>query len=71
MKNCAEVIAKEATNNKMYLWVFDLNSNAKTAYARLGGTKFETTETDNVDGSKALACRYVWNDVLTILQEKA
>jgi hypothetical protein len=66
MKNCAKIICDKGGSNKMYLWVFALNKNARLVYEHLGGTRFETTETENADGTTAQACRYIWDNVSII-----
>ncbi len=67
MKNCAKTICDKCDNHKMYLWVYELNENARKIYEHLGGTKFETIEKQNVDETTAMVCRYIWNDVSIII----
>ena len=67
MQNCARIIYEKRGNKNMYLWVYELNKNARNFYERLGGTKYETIEKQNIDGTKAQACRYIWNDVSLII----
>jgi ribosomal protein S18 acetylase RimI-like enzyme len=66
MRNCADIVCEKAQTHKMYLWVYEVNGNARNFYERLGGQKFETVETQNEDGTRAQACRYIWNDVSVI-----
>jgi ribosomal protein S18 acetylase RimI-like enzyme len=66
MRNCADIVWEKAQTHKMYLWVYEANGNARDFYERLGGQKFETVEVQNEDGTKAQACRYIWNDVSVI-----
>jgi GNAT superfamily N-acetyltransferase len=63
MKNCARVILEKAKSRKMYLWVYELNQNARKVYEHLGGNWLHTARKRNVDGTGANACRYVWEDV--------
>lgn len=58
----AQWINDNSTDRKMYLWVYKSNKNARAFYERLGGIHFETVEKTNDDGTKALSCRYIWND---------
>lgn len=67
MQNCARTICEKCNTNKMYLWVYELNKNARRFYERLGGTKFETIEKQNIDGTKAQVCRYTWDNVALII----
>ena len=62
LADCAASIIQKGDNKKMYLWVYDSNHNAKAFYERLGGTKFETIEKTNTDGTTAMSCRYTWDD---------
>jgi GNAT superfamily N-acetyltransferase len=63
MKNCARVILEKAKSRKMYLWVYELNQNARKVYEHLGGNWLHTARKRNVDGTGANACRYVWEDI--------
>ena len=62
LMDCAEWISSKSINWKMYLWVYKSNTNARTFYERLGGVHFETVEKTNNDGTRALSCRYIWNN---------
>ncbi len=62
LKECAQWISDHSTNRKMYLWVYDANTNAKAVYEQLGGMLFERVERTNDDGTRAMSCRYIWND---------
>jgi len=63
MQDCWRLVAEKATIKTMYLWVFEANQNARSAYERLGGTNVETVQHQNEDGSQAMICRYVWNEL--------
>lgn len=62
LRECAEWISDFSSDKKMYLWVYDANTNAKAVYERLGGVLSERVEKTNEDGTKAMSCRYTWND---------
>ncbi len=66
MRKSAIWLTKKYPNSPMYLWVFEKNIQARAFYEKLGGDHVETITTEQVDGSKASICRYVWNEV-TIL----
>ncbi len=61
MRVCAEKIIMYAAIKKMHLWVFEVNTLARTAYEKAGGKLFETIETENEDGTSASACCYTWD----------
>ncbi len=63
MKKSAKWLKQEYPDSSMYLWVFEKNIKARNFYNKLGGDHIETITTEQVDGSKASICRYVWNDV--------
>jgi ribosomal protein S18 acetylase RimI-like enzyme len=67
MNNCAEMILQKSSNHKMYLWVFEANQTARQFYERLGGENVEIVKKQNEDGTEAMACRYVWKDVTTLI----
>ncbi|MDQ4139497.1 MAG: GNAT family N-acetyltransferase [Bacteroidota bacterium] len=67
LKESAKFIRDHANFPKMYLWVYELNKNARAFYDRLGGKNFQTIEVENIDKTKALVCRYVWEDVSSII----
>ncbi|MDQ3291240.1 MAG: GNAT family N-acetyltransferase [Bacteroidota bacterium] len=67
LKESAKRIKDLAQLPKMYLWVYELNKNARAFYDRLGGKNFQTVETENFDKTKAMVCRYVWEDVSCII----
>ena len=63
MKNCAKMILENGVDRKMHLWVYEANQKARKVYKHLGGTYVHSVTKSNVDGTKANACRYLWNDV--------
>ncbi|QMU27502.1 GNAT family N-acetyltransferase [Adhaeribacter radiodurans] len=67
LKESAKYIKSHAEFPSMYLWVFELNRNARAFYDRMGGKNFQTIETQNSDQTKAQVCRYIWEDVSQIL----
>jgi GNAT superfamily N-acetyltransferase len=67
MKDCAKTILNKANNNKMYLWVYEVNKNARAVYERLGGTCYEIAVKQNEDGTHSSTCRYIWNDVSALI----
>lgn len=67
MQNCAELILEKSRIHKMYLWVFEANQNARLVYERLGGKNVETVEKQNEDETVAKVCRYVWEDITTLI----
>ena len=67
MQNCAGTIRERSDQDKMYLWVYELNTKARKFYERLDGTSFETIEKENIDGTKAQVCRYIWDNVSLII----
>ncbi|QNF31948.1 GNAT family N-acetyltransferase [Adhaeribacter swui] len=67
VKNCAKLILENSKNPTMYLWVFEANQNARRVYERLGGVNMQIIEKQNEDGTKAIICRYVWEDVTSLI----
>ena len=67
LKESARIIHDKSDNLKMYLWVFEANTNARIVYERLGGTCFETIDKENEDGTVSKTCRYTWDDVSKML----
>lgn len=67
LKESAKYIRTYANSPKMYLWVYELNKNARAFYDRLDGKNFQTIGIENSDKTKAQVCRYVWDDVSSIL----
>jgi RimJ/RimL family protein N-acetyltransferase len=67
IKESAKKIFDKAGTPKMYLWVFEANKKARIVYERLGGRCFETIEKENEDGTVSRTCRYIWDDVSTLL----
>ena len=66
-KESAKKIYNNANTRKMYLWVFEANKDARIVYERLGGRCFETIDKENEDGTVSRTCRYIWDDVSTLL----
>ena len=66
MNDCVKTILDKALDNKMYLWVYEANKNARAFYERLAGSCLEITEKINEDGTRSGTCRYYWNDVSVI-----
>jgi GNAT superfamily N-acetyltransferase len=67
MKECAQRIADKSNSQRMYLWVYEANENARRVYERLGAEHFETVEKPTEDGIPAQVCRYVWPDATVLM----
>ena len=67
LRECASRIGEKGSSRKMYLWVFELNKEARAVYEHLGGKNKEIVEKENFDGGKAKVCRYTWDDVSVLL----
>lgn len=67
VQNSARQVRAEARHPGLYLWVYERNTNARTAYDRLGGIPAETVEKKNEDGTDATVIRYVWPDAAVLL----
>lgn len=67
MKNCMQLIVQKGSTRKMYLWVYESNTNARAFYEKLNGKKFETIKKENADRTKARSCRYIWEDVSLLI----
>lgn len=67
IKESVKKIHDKANTQKMYLWVFEANKNARIVYERLHGICFETIEKKNEDGTTSKTCRYIWDDVSKLL----
>ena len=67
LQQCARYILDKTDSSKLYLWVYELNENAKKVYERLRAVNFETIEKETTDGNKARQCRYTWQDVSVLI----
>lgn len=67
MKECAKYINEKCISKKMYLWVFELNDNARKAYEHMGAKNVETVDKQHAGQASAKACRYCWEDVEVFL----
>jgi len=67
VKDSARYICENADNKKMYLWVFEANTNARIAYQYMGGTNVETVDKENPDGTVSKTCRIFWSDASKFL----
>jgi ribosomal protein S18 acetylase RimI-like enzyme len=63
----AKIICENAHSKKMYLWVYESNKNARIAYESLGATNYETIEKANGDGTISRTCRYIWDDIRSLM----
>ena len=70
MKKTAEEILQYHPNSKLYLWVLKANVSAIQFYEKNGGTKVEETLYDNPGGGQSPICRYVWEDLSSLLDLK-
>lgn len=62
VKESAKILSIEANSKKMYLWVYEANTNARIVYDRYGGINFETLKKQNPDGTDSNVCRIIWSD---------
>ena len=67
MKEAARRGYEKDGYSKFYLWVLELNANARRFYEKLGATHYETIDKTNLDGSVSKACRYTWNSCLDLM----
>jgi ribosomal protein S18 acetylase RimI-like enzyme len=67
VRDSAKKVHDHAEKKRMYLWVYELNTNARLAYERLGGIHVETIDKSTFDGKVSKLCRIVWNDVSNFL----
>lgn len=70
LKECARIILTQTAAPLMYLWVYEKNENARTAYEKMGALHIETVDKTNDDGSESRICRYIWKDVSMIGSSK-
>jgi ribosomal protein S18 acetylase RimI-like enzyme len=67
IKEAARRSYEKDAHSKFYLWVLQLNTNARRFYENLGATNHETVNKRNLDGSVSKACRYTWDSCLKLL----
>jgi ribosomal protein S18 acetylase RimI-like enzyme len=67
IKEAARRSYEKDEHSKFYLWVLELNANARRFYDNLGGTNYETVDKKNLDGSVSKACRYTWDSCLKLM----
>jgi ribosomal protein S18 acetylase RimI-like enzyme len=67
ISHSAKIIYENANSKKMYLWVYESNKNARMAYESLGATNYETIEKASADGTISKTCRYIWNDIISLI----
>lgn len=65
--DAAGKVHDQAQVKSMYLWVYELNTNARIAYERMGGLNVETIDKTTFDGKVSRLCRIVWNDLSIFL----
>ena len=68
LKRCADCISRHSPDGRMYLWVYESNTDARRLYERMGAQLHETIEKDTVGGQNARVCRYVWQNIEGLLQ---
>jgi hypothetical protein len=61
---------KKNEHSKFYLWVLELNTNARRFYESLGATNYETVDKKNLDDSVSKACRYTWDSCLKLMRRQ-
>lgn len=69
IKDAAKKIIEQAELKKMYLWVYEQNTNARLAYEKLGGINFETVEKITFDDKVSRLCRIVWDDLAKLISQ--
>ncbi|MDN3654004.1 GNAT family N-acetyltransferase [Ferruginibacter paludis] len=62
VKTSAKYICDHSEDKRMYLTVYEANTNARIAYERLGGINLETFKKENRDGTISNTCRIIWAD---------
>jgi ribosomal protein S18 acetylase RimI-like enzyme len=67
IKEGAKYINEKCISKKMYLWVYELNENARKAYEHMGAKNVETVDKHHAGQVSAKACRYCWEDVNVFL----
>jgi len=67
ISHSAKIICEKADSKKLYLWVYESNKNARLVYERLGAINYETIEKSNGDGTISKTCRYVWDDITSLI----
>ena len=67
MKEAARRSYEKDEHSKFYLWVLELNANARRFYESLGAINYETIDKKNLDGSVSKACRYTWDSCLKLM----
>ena len=67
IQNYAAKVLQKAKTAKMYLWVYEVNENARKVYEHLGAFHLYTIKKSIEDGSKARVCKYLWEDVSSLL----
>jgi GNAT superfamily N-acetyltransferase len=68
MKEAARRSYQKDEHSKFYLWVLELNANARRFYENLGATNYETVDKTNLDSSVSKACRYTWDSCLKLIK---
>ena len=63
LQQAAIWIKEQYQENKMYLWVYELNTNARRVYEKLGAINHELENKQNPDGTYANSFRYIWTDL--------
>ncbi len=58
--------ARQAGDQRMYLWVYEQNESARAFYTKAGGTCQDKATVDNPGGGQATVLRYVWSDLLKL-----
>ncbi|MCU0390792.1 MAG: GNAT family N-acetyltransferase [Thermoflexibacter sp.] len=67
LQQAALWIQETYQDNKMYLWVYELNTNARQVYEKLGAVNYEMEQKENPDGTFATTFRYIWTDLSPFL----
>ena len=66
MKRCSQWLVNQEPQAKLYLWVLEANTLARTFYERLGGEPLESVIENNPGGGSSEILRIVWNNPLLL-----
>jgi GNAT superfamily N-acetyltransferase len=69
LQQAALWIRETYQDNKMYLWVYELNTNARQVYEKLGAINYAMENKQNPDGTFANTFRYIWTDLSGLLAQ--
>jgi GNAT superfamily N-acetyltransferase len=64
-----EMLSRNTSQRRLYLWVYTANESAQRFYERCGGVRGESQLLPTAEGGQAPAYRYVWDDMTVLLIE--